>query len=130
MLLINNMGCCISAGAPLDDNIKEDSLNIHGKHVGSLEEFKIMEEMFVQTNKGNPFSVYDNLKLMGEGTFGKVYKIIHKETKQIRAVKVIDLTKSSIGKDSEGYRAEFLKLVKTAKLLDKTSERMVVKGEK
>ena len=43
---------------------------------------------------------------------------------------VIDLAKSSIGKDSEGYRAEFLKLVKTAKLLDKTSERLVVKGEK
>jgi Ca-activated chloride channel homolog len=38
---------------------------------------------------------------------------------------VIDLTKSSVGKDSEGYRAEFLKLVKTVKLLDKTSERMV-----
>jgi Ca-activated chloride channel homolog len=40
---------------------------------------------------------------------------------------VIDLGKSSIGKDSEGYRAEFLKLVKTAKLLDKTSERLSVK---
>ncbi|MDZ7896721.1 MAG: von Willebrand factor type A domain-containing protein [Arcicella sp.] len=40
---------------------------------------------------------------------------------------VIDLAKTSIGKDSEGYRAEFLKLVKTAKLLDKTSERLVVK---
>jgi Ca-activated chloride channel homolog len=38
---------------------------------------------------------------------------------------VIDLTKNSVGKDSEGYRAEFLKLVKTAKLLDKTSERLV-----
>ena len=42
---------------------------------------------------------------------------------------VIDLTKSVIGKDSEGYRAEFLKLVKTAKLLEKTSERLSAKGE-
>ncbi len=38
---------------------------------------------------------------------------------------VIDLTKNAVGKDLEGYRAEFLKLVKTAKLLDKTAERMV-----
>jgi Ca-activated chloride channel homolog len=43
---------------------------------------------------------------------------------------VIELTKNAVGKDLEGYRAEFLKLVKTAKLLDKTSERLVVKGEK
>ena len=43
---------------------------------------------------------------------------------------VLNLTKSAIGKDSEGYRAEFLKLVKTAKLLEKTSERLsVVKGD-
>jgi Ca-activated chloride channel homolog len=40
---------------------------------------------------------------------------------------VIDLGKSAIGKDAEGYRAEFLKLVKTAKLLDKTSERLSAK---
>ena len=43
---------------------------------------------------------------------------------------VIELSKSAIGKDSEGYRAEFLKLVKTAKLLEKTSERLSVKGDK
>ena len=43
---------------------------------------------------------------------------------------VIDLAKNSVGKDSEGYRAEFLKLVKTTKLLDKISERLTVKGDK
>ena len=43
---------------------------------------------------------------------------------------VIELSKNAIGKDSEGYRAEFLKLVKTAKLLEKTSERLSVKGDK
>lgn len=31
-----------------------------------------------------------------------------------------NLAKNAIGRDSEGYRAEFLRLVKTAKLLDKT----------
>lgn len=33
---------------------------------------------------------------------------------------VIDLAKNAKGVDEEGYRAEFIKLVKTAKLLDKT----------
>ncbi len=42
---------------------------------------------------------------------------------------VINLAKNAFGKDSEGYRAEFLKLVKTAKLLDKTGNREVAKGE-
>jgi Ca-activated chloride channel homolog len=40
---------------------------------------------------------------------------------------VIALGKTAIGNDAEGYRAEFLKLVKTAKLLDKTSERLSAK---
>ncbi len=42
---------------------------------------------------------------------------------------VINLAKNAFGKDSEGYRAEFLKLVKTTKLLDKTGNREVAKGE-
>ncbi len=42
---------------------------------------------------------------------------------------VINLAKNAFGKDSEGYRAEFLKLVKTTKLLDKTTNREVAKGE-
>jgi hypothetical protein len=39
------------------------------------------------------------------------------------------LAKNAFGKDSEGFRAEFLKLVKTAKLLDKTGNREMAKGE-
>ena len=42
---------------------------------------------------------------------------------------VINLAKNAFGKDSEGYRAEFLKLVKTTKLLDKTNNREMAKGE-
>jgi Ca-activated chloride channel homolog len=42
---------------------------------------------------------------------------------------VINLAKNAFGKDSEGYRAEFLKLVKTTKLLDKTNNRVVAKVE-
>ena len=42
---------------------------------------------------------------------------------------VLNLAKNAFGKDSEGYRAEFLKLVKTAKLLDKTNNWDLVKGE-
>ena len=42
---------------------------------------------------------------------------------------VLNLAKNAFGKDSEGFRAEFLKLVKTAKLLDKTGNREMAKGE-
>ena len=38
-----------------------------------------------------------------------------------------NLAKNAIGKDSEGYSAEFLRLVKTAKLLDKTENRELAK---
>jgi Ca-activated chloride channel family protein len=41
---------------------------------------------------------------------------------------VVNLAKNAFGKDSEGYRAEFLKLVKTTKLLDKTNHRELAKG--
>ncbi len=40
-----------------------------------------------------------------------------------------NLAKNALGKDSEGYRAEFLRLVKTAKLLDKTENREVAKQD-
>ncbi len=42
---------------------------------------------------------------------------------------VINLAKNAFGKDTEGYRAEFLKLVKTTQLLDKTNSREVAKGK-
>jgi Ca-activated chloride channel family protein len=40
-----------------------------------------------------------------------------------------NLAKNALGKDSEGCRAEFLRLVKTAKLLDKTENREVAKQD-
>ena len=58
--------------------------------------FKINKKWFINVNQGKSIQdVYDIPKkksskgLLGEGTYGNVYKATHKISKQVRAVKII-----------------------------------------
>ena len=55
---------------------------------------KISKESFVTINKGDITQFYEVIKKIGEGSFGKIYKVKNKQSGDIRAMKQI--TKSKI----------------------------------
>ena len=59
------------------------------KEVKSLKTLPINTQNIIRKQSGNPLDYYDIIKKIGKGTFGTVYKVIHKTTETIRAMKVI-----------------------------------------
>ena len=62
------MGC-----SPTKINTNTFILGQVAQNVSTIKDLKITEGMLVQENKGNPFENYDQVKVLGEGTFGKVF---------------------------------------------------------
>ena len=61
----------------------------------------IKEGMLVQQAEGDPYEVFEELKLLGEGSFGKVFKVAHKQSRVIRAMKIINKQRAAIGSEEE-----------------------------
>ena len=57
----------------------------------SLKKFKIERGLFVQGFSGDPFEKYEILTNLGEGSYGKVYKVKLKNSDIYRAMKVIKI---------------------------------------
>ena len=76
-------------------SLPETEINNQTLKNNSRKEFKSLKTLPINTQKiirkqsGNPLDYYDVLKKLGKGTFGTVYKVMHKTTGTIRAMKVI-----------------------------------------
>lgn len=69
----------------MDDSILESE-----RRVSKIEDLIILPGMMVHGSTLDPFEIYDYLKILGEGSFGKVSKVIHRKHGIIRAMKAID----------------------------------------
>ena len=65
--------------------------------VDSLSKLPISTKNVIRRKSGNPLDDYDIIKNLGKGTFGHVYKVMHKKTGNIRAMKVIPKNKLKRG---------------------------------
>ena len=49
----------------------------------------IEKKMFVNEHKGRVKNDYEVLQLLGSGSFGEVKKVVHKQTRDVRAMKSV-----------------------------------------
>lgn len=59
------------------------------KQLTDLSELPITKKNLIPNIKGSPYNIYTEIKTVGEGAYGKVIKVKHKTTGQIRAIKII-----------------------------------------
>ena len=59
------------------------------KEVKSLSQLPVSTQTVIRKQSGNPLDYYEKIEKIGKGTFGTVYKVRHKNTGIIRAMKVI-----------------------------------------
>jgi calcium-dependent protein kinase len=69
-------------------------------------DIKILRNTLVVENTGPIIESYDLISKIGTGTFGKVYKVRHKKTKQFRAMKVVKLDTINYQDDEHAFLKE------------------------
>jgi serine/threonine protein kinase len=84
------------------------------------------DHLYLET-QNRPFDMrqqidqYQMESLIGEGSFGKVYKAFHKKTKDVVAVKIIDISESFLSAD------KVKEIYKEASILQSLSHRNIIK---
>jgi len=74
----------------LQSTIKSDNIELKKKQQTILSEIKFTNSILVKEGLGDPYLIYEEMQLLGEGTFGQVFKVKHKVSKEIRAMKIIN----------------------------------------
>ena len=68
---------------------REEVISSNLQKIDTIYDFKITKGMLVQESKGDPEEIYAKVKIIGEGTFGKVFLGKHKISGVERAIKQI-----------------------------------------
>ena len=84
------MGCsCDKKSIPLKDKT-ENEYSQSNKFKNDEEDILILNEMLVNENKGDVSHYYIPMQTIGQGSFGKVFKVKQKVTGNIFAMKLIN----------------------------------------
>ncbi len=94
--------------------------NISNRSKKCLEKFKIERGLFVQGFSVDPMERYEILNTLGEGSYGKVYKVKIKNSEVYRAMKVIK-------KRYQSNKVEEEKIIKEIKILRKLDHPNIIK---
>ena len=84
------MGCCLPGdlgqkATEITGNARDILDSSMNGDIKNVKDFKIKEGMLVKETKADPYSIYETISVLGEGAFGKVEKVKHKISKEIRA---------------------------------------------
>jgi calcium-dependent protein kinase len=82
-------------------NQKEAPLPVKSDRVDDLKYLKLDQGFLVQQSDGDPYDYYEESILLGEGSFGKVFKVFHKVSRVPRAMKIIIKSKAAMNEDDE-----------------------------
>jgi calcium-dependent protein kinase len=86
------------------EDIEDDDTNKYNKKFSkatTLDEIGIKASTSVIKREANPESLYEMIEELGEGAFGRVVKVKHLKTGEIRAMKIVDKGLLNDGFDEE-----------------------------
>jgi calcium-dependent protein kinase len=91
--------------------IKSSTGNL--EKICTIKNFKITQGMMVGDSGSDPFKHYEKLDVLGEGSFGVVFRVVHRHTGFIRAMKIIDKQSAALDQDSETSLINEINILKT-----------------
>jgi len=83
------------------------------RRISTIKNFKLTVGLMVGDSGSDPFMHYEKQELLGEGSFGTVYRVIHKQTGFIRAMKIIDKQSTELDQDTEISLINEINILKT-----------------
>jgi calcium-dependent protein kinase len=98
-----------------EDIISESDDDDDNTNANCINDVKINTSTFVLKKDGLPSDYYENICILGEGAYGTVYKVSHKESGGIRALKTV---KKNILVEEETTNLEIEREINIIKRLD------------
>ena len=86
---VNNSNVDDENTEPIDDFYLESWEICNDKNKNIDNSVKFSNELLISEVKIDPFTIYEKIKSLGEGSFGEVILVKHKITGEVRAMKVI-----------------------------------------